>query len=139
MDFFKILTQGKYYYPASSHYSQNESISVTCDRCLTTNLKVCIGFDQYDLCLECISDLSNMKNSFVPQPPTYTKMSQSMFKSNSDAQNLTLMRQTMFQNDSRQNDSRQNLTYMQQSIFTPYSNVTPMANAREKMFGPNQQ
>ena|SRR5579872_6181535 len=61
-----ILKYGKYYFPATSHYSY--SCSVICDRCNKTNLPACIGCTlgdkTYDLCMNCVDGLT--KDNKVP-------------------------------------------------------------------------
>lgn len=51
-----IVTKGTYYFPAVQRYSTNNTSSsqtVTCDRCFSNNLRACIGYKEYDLCLQC--------------------------------------------------------------------------------------
>ena len=49
---------GTFYQPANLHYSG--SGSVNCDKCQRTNLKSCIGYQNYDLCLECITQVEKI-------------------------------------------------------------------------------
>src|SRR3990172_4781987 len=49
--FQKIVQLGKYYFPAHLHYSRETTI--TCDRCQRNQIPACIGWQQYDLCLNC--------------------------------------------------------------------------------------
>jgi len=49
--FSNTAKYGKYYNPASAHYGPNTV--VTCDKCQRTNLKTCVGYESYDLCLSC--------------------------------------------------------------------------------------
>lgn len=46
-----ICEYGRYYYPATSHYESGTAVQ--CDRCNDQNLKSCIGWKEYDLCLTC--------------------------------------------------------------------------------------
>jgi hypothetical protein len=65
-DFVNIITLGKLYYPASSHYNDCERI--TCDRCNNTNLLICIGYKDRDLCLRCAEEVAD-KNLFYDVLP----------------------------------------------------------------------
>lgn len=47
---------GNYYNPADKRYYPGAS--VRCDRCLKNNIDICVGWDRYDLCLTCISDIN---------------------------------------------------------------------------------
>jgi len=50
-----VIKHGVYYNPANKHYSYKGF--VTCNRCFKTNLDVCIGFNEYDLCLNCLQEI----------------------------------------------------------------------------------
>lgn len=56
MGYFKLLDNGTYFYPAWKHY--NRKTNVFCDRCNRQNLKACIGYANFDLCLLCIDELT---------------------------------------------------------------------------------
>lgn len=51
-----ICQDGVYYIPAWRHY--NTQVSVVCDRCNKTHLSACIGYQNYDLCLNCVDKIS---------------------------------------------------------------------------------
>ena len=53
-----IYIKGKYYNPAWKHYG-NET-NVVCDRCKTTQLDISVGWEDYDLCILCINQLSEI-------------------------------------------------------------------------------
>lgn len=90
---FNIYKYGNYYNPAHSHY--NRITNVVCDRCLKKNLNICIGWEDKDLCLKCVSDIDTIiKNNPYADIPIIdkitignkpfgivTKMMQSMFSS----------------------------------------------------------
>jgi hypothetical protein len=80
----KICINGKYYNPAWSHYQ--EGAIVSCDRCQRTHLNVCIGWNEYDMCLKCIDEMSLI----VPKKPI------SVVGKDNDWKHQTLMRQDMF-------------------------------------------
>jgi hypothetical protein len=66
-----VLKNGIYYYPASKHYGRQ--ISVFCDFCGKTQLKVSIGYTDKDLCTTCVETLShqehyNMTQQSMPKP-----------------------------------------------------------------------
>ena len=46
-----IVSYGTYYHPATNHYNNGQM--VVCDRCFRQNLNACIGYNTYDLCLNC--------------------------------------------------------------------------------------
>lgn len=56
-----IIKNGKYYNPASTRYDSNTIVS--CDRCFNNNLNICVGWRQYDLCMKCFRDVTNIKPS----------------------------------------------------------------------------
>ena len=96
---------GTYYNPANKHYKYKGIVN--CDRCSRTNLLVCIGWEEYDLCLKCADDLSiNMKKrskkKMVKPPPlreidTLTFMMKDQFKDFEYPHTKTRMLQTQFE------------------------------------------
>ena len=63
----QILSQvcefGTFYSPAQKHY--NNKLSVVCDKCLRENLDICIGYEKYDLCFNCVQDFVKMNKPLV--------------------------------------------------------------------------
>lgn len=59
-----IYRYGKYYNPAKSHYPYNQNSIVNCDKCNKSNLPVCIGWNDLDLCLGCVDIISKRKDKF---------------------------------------------------------------------------
>lgn len=67
-NYMTIIENGKFYYPASSHYTHNSHNShishnshnsiVICDKCGKSNLIACIGYMSEDLCLACVDSLT---------------------------------------------------------------------------------
>ena len=53
--YYKIYKYGKYYNPSRLHYVGATSGDVGCDRCMKEDLPACIGWQDYDLCLQCIA------------------------------------------------------------------------------------
>jgi hypothetical protein len=51
-----VFENGTYYNPAWKHYEK--ICYVTCDKCLKENISVCIGLNDNDLCMECVSELA---------------------------------------------------------------------------------
>ena len=51
-----ICKYGTYYNPASKHYT--EGANVVCDKCYKNNLSICIGWNNYDMCLLCVNDVN---------------------------------------------------------------------------------
>lgn len=62
VNYCKVIDNGTYYYPAWMKYGM-KNVNVLCDRCGKQHLRVCIGIDEIDLCLDCISDLTELKLS----------------------------------------------------------------------------
>lgn len=54
--YYNVIDNGTYYYPAWKHY--NRKTNVFCDRCNRQQLKACIGYKQFDLCLWCVDELT---------------------------------------------------------------------------------
>jgi len=54
--YFKAIDNGTYYYPAWKHYGRKTS--VFCDRCNRQNLRACIGYNNFDLCLLCVDEIT---------------------------------------------------------------------------------
>ena len=77
----KIYKEGKYYNPASKHYEKTLT-NVVCDRCYRNNLDMSIGWNSYDLCLDCVSDIkSELENETEIKPTSMPKkMKQRQFK-----------------------------------------------------------
>ena len=94
----KICESGILYYPSNKHY--DSTTSVNCDRCHKHNINVCIGWNSYDMCLNCVQEVCNcidkdkpkieepkiLQNlEFKPSPCSYldselaTRMMQNMF------------------------------------------------------------
>ena len=87
----EVFKKGKYYNPASDHHLSKDDdsgtvINVICDRCQVNNLKICIGYKDYDLCLKCvgaINDLHEEKKTERVAPvniSTRKMMGQGMFR-----------------------------------------------------------
>jgi len=58
---FNVYRYGTYYNPAFRQYNLTTMVNVICDRCHKNYLNVCIGWNNKNLCLECV----NMIDSFV--------------------------------------------------------------------------
>jgi len=56
--FLDIYKYGIYYHPANRHY--NAEVEVGCDKCMRTNISSCVGYKDYDLCLDCMADIDEM-------------------------------------------------------------------------------
>lgn len=55
--FVDVIDHGTYFFPAWKHYGRE--VNVICDRCATSNLPACIGFNTRDLCLQCVATLTS--------------------------------------------------------------------------------
>ncbi len=137
MDFYKIVKKGKYYYPASLHYSENSR--VTCDRCRMNDIKACLGWEEYDLCIKCVDEvifLIDQKNdqemTLMEQEmlrPT-TRMEQRIFYS------TTNMEQEMLRPTTKMD---QKMTFMEQEILRPTTRMQqkifyPTTNMEQEKF-----
>ncbi|ATZ81149.1 hypothetical protein BMW23_1106 [Bodo saltans virus] len=72
-----IYKDGSYYNPASSHYKP-ETTNVTCDGCQRQSLKVCIGWQDYDMCVNCIKKMSTkepLQNDLIQSQNMYSMTS----------------------------------------------------------------
>lgn len=58
LGYYQLIDNGTYYYPAWKHY--NRKTKVFCDRCYRQNLRACIGYAHYDLCLLCVDELTRL-------------------------------------------------------------------------------
>lgn len=83
----KTFEIGIYYNPANSHYGGKGQVN--CDRCMRTNIPVCIGFEDTDLCFRCVDWMSNTNHQNNFKIPTHdikrptnvvSFMEQSMYK-----------------------------------------------------------
>ena len=128
-----IAYHGKYYNPASNHYG-SETTNVTCDKCRKNQLKTCIGWKEYDLCLPCADEITQttskpkpimvtlmLQNQFKPKPPA-TLMMQNQFKPNQDDEVLTFMMQNQFKPTTR----------MEQTQYRGPRMVTKMMSSQYK-------
>ncbi|AYV82002.1 MAG: hypothetical protein Homavirus2_6 [Homavirus sp.] len=119
--YMKIYKYGTYYNPATNHYGAVGSVN--CDRCHRKLLDICIGWQTYDLCIECIQDINQHTHVFVAKNPLSNPLSNptaSVYPTSSpNEQFLTEMRQLQFRsNDSNeQNKDPKYCSYMIQSQF----------------------
>ena len=126
----QIFRNGIYYSPSGKHYNKPNT-NVVCDRCHTTQLDVCIGYEDYDMCLTCIQEIGKQlkrkeeiekfptatyeKLAEMRRPDTKTYMLQSQFLPPTSYQTMTNMEQSQFKPPSRY----QTKTNMEQSQFRP--------------------
>ena len=59
-EFYFVYKYGTYYNPADLHY--NEPIMVGCDKCGKEDIKVCLGWKEYDLCMQCVQDIEQQED-----------------------------------------------------------------------------
>ena len=103
MNFKEIVEKGEYYFPASTHYS-NEKSSVVCDRCYKENISECVGYKEYDLCMACVDQVKNGSSGPKTNDDLMTYMEQDMFN-----EPRSLMQQGMF--------GKKPLTRMEQNMY----------------------
>lgn len=122
-DLFKIVSSGKYYYPAYTHYSLTP-VNVRCDFCSKSNLECAIGFEDKDLCLNCVEILANENNLNNPNKlmDIYKQSQQSQQSQQQQPQIMTKMMQ-----DSVIKNPPQIITRMMQDSVRRYpSNISNM-------------
>lgn len=128
-----VITCGKYYKPAWQHYGTKQIIR--CDRCQKCPLDSCIGYDETDLCLKCVSEIEDSyrekSSSYSPKlpPGLAIMMEQRQFKSDNKQPSsyssrgvpagiVTLMEQSQFNDDDDEAlQTGELVTMMHQSIF----------------------
>lgn len=72
---------GKYVNPAWSRY--NNPTNVICNRCKANSLRVCVGYEEIDLCMKCVDIISETVHASPPVKifmPELTLMEQNMFR-----------------------------------------------------------
>lgn len=62
-DAMVIINRGQLFCPAYLHYGKNP-LNVRCCYCGIDNLACCVGFDTYDLCMDCVNTITK---SLQPQ------------------------------------------------------------------------
>lgn len=143
-ELFKIVSSGKYYYPAYTHYSLTP-VNVRCDYCSKSNLECAIGLDDKDLCLSCVdvmtkNDLFNNPNKLTDiykqphqfqqlhQPHIITRMMQDSVRRNPPSIQPFTMTTNMMQDSVRRNPfNADTMTYMMQdSVRRSTSNIDTM-------------
>lgn len=71
----RIFKHGSYYNPANKHY--NYQGIVNCDRCYKQNINVCIGYDDFDICMKCANyiDTHSVTSHTQSEPLTFMQSS----------------------------------------------------------------
>ena len=128
-NYIDIYKNGTYYNPAHKHYPKQDrsQTNVVCDRCQKTNLGSSIGWQDYDLCLECTSKVEKLAGSHLQRvtpkedPGRLTYMMQGQFS--------TRMLQSQFRDS-------QAMTKMEQSLYTDLieERGQPTTNMEQGMF-----
>ena len=162
MDLYrKIINNGEFFYPAADHYRKIPSqVNVVCDRCHRNNLRACIGWEQWDMCLKCSDEVSEQlampglgggynpgyKPIDGPQKqiigPGYhpvareqqlctTDMEHEMFRGDDDSSELSFMCQGMFDwTPPKQSTTSRVMTNMEQRQFRDPATMTLMAQSQ---------
>lgn len=123
IDLMNVIQKGKYYYPAFRHYSQFSFANVICDYCNKSNLNSCIGYENKDLCLNCIEHFTNnmekvsqtikFEDMIKPNQQIKTKMMQDSVRKNNNQNIHTYMMQDSVRNN---NDGKIYTNMMQDSV-----------------------
>jgi len=104
-----ICKNGTYYNPAWKHY--NMETNVVCDKCFRDNLVMCIGYKEYDLCLNCVQDIST-----ISKQDTKSYMIQTQFRPGCIKKQMTT---NMLQNQF----TTMRVTSMLQNQFRPSNDI----------------
>ena len=107
-----VYKYGTYYNPASRHYGDNLATNVSCDRCHRSHLDVCIGWQTFDLCLQCMTEINRMMNRVTDCGWT-KKMPSGSLLDQGQGQLLTRMIQSQF------SPNEEIATFMEQDQFKP--------------------
>lgn len=145
-----IIENGKYYFPAWMHYGKETTVQ--CDKCQIGPISDCIGFQNYDICMNCAKIISSYKNSqminnnqqmrtrmeisnFQPPQEFRTQMEVSRFQ---PPQRPPQAFQTNMATSRFQPNNNEHMTFMESSRFKPNNNehMTYMESSR---FKPNPQ
>ena len=73
----RIVKNGKFYNPASTHYSSG--VVVRCDYCCKNNLEMSLGYENYDLCIECLNCLTTIKSINIEEMPIAEFATETLF------------------------------------------------------------
>lgn len=140
-DLIKTFTKGTYFNPANRHYGGQGQVN--CDRCGMTNIKVCIGYSDTDLCMRCVYIMNSMDifdpvpmmpskpimvppspvPSFDKKSPYLSRMMQYMYRPDSpESPILPDSNKLNKSNKSNQSKNNEPLTLMNQSIFDKNNN-----------------
>jgi hypothetical protein len=107
---------GIYYNPATSHYLNQPNCNVVCDMCNRSSLKICIGYDDCDLCMRCADTLSTNALICGRVNIPLTRMKQSMYDP-SDTCMATFMMQEMYDNKNKSKNSSNSKKFMMNGMF----------------------
>lgn len=76
MDYERIIAKGKKY-TKHERYPNTDSI-IICDKCKRQDISKCIGYQQWDLCLECVKVIKGGAKNNIK-----TRMLQAQFRKSS--------------------------------------------------------
>jgi hypothetical protein len=68
-DLMVIISKGQIFCPAYLHYGSKE-LNISCNYCGRKNLACCVGYENYDLCMECVDKItrpSQQNHNFLKQ------------------------------------------------------------------------
>lgn len=165
-DLIKTFTKGTYFNPANRHYGGQGQVN--CDRCGMTNIKVCVGYCDTDLCMRCVYIMNSMDifdpvpikpfkpimvppspvPSFDKKSPYLSRMMQHMHKPNlpdssdsHDSPNFLESNKLNKSNQSNQTKNNEPLTLMNQNIFNKNDNNNNMNKyiSDRQLNNPNNQ
>lgn len=121
----EICKLGKYYEKAALRYGGKKSI--ICDRCFRKDLDKCVGYESYDLCLDCtkiIIDTNKNKNKKKNPKIKYKKKQPDITVNkinlpiNDLIKPLAAMRVNIFNKENSDEDEELCKSYMNISLFS---------------------
>jgi len=124
MSYSIVLTHGRFYYPATSHYNKKPGeLNVICDRCQRQHIMCCVGYNDIDLCMPCVEIVADIAGSFAkqevtphPKPEVLTFMMQDVFSTRLDRDKTMSSLPPIIRHSSTV--SRDLMTRMMQDSFT---------------------
>ena len=65
----EIISRGRLYDPAYTHYGSNATSGVLCDYCKKQNIEISWGYENYDFCMSCLEKLKADIPPIFTEPP----------------------------------------------------------------------
>ena len=93
VNYIEIIKKGKIYNPSFDHY-RNHEVNINCNICSKVNIPICYGYKDYDICMNCTTELiAGNVDRFDPIFLDNLRSSlQLNFKSSNDSNSIEVMR-----------------------------------------------